>query len=884
MQVNRESNLIINTSLEPVSNNGLVTPLSPLEKAEKNEELKQSEKSEKRFLRQSFDNGLSDEKMLQNELHTGSVDLEDTEKRDLMSELRDLKAPGVSDDSDLQVDDSLELKQENKTQIVGTQTSEILRETPTLLDLDALLPPELPLLTPLSEDLLELPLLTDLQKETKTEVKQPSWTKNNLSSLVQAQFKKQLTSWDSSGIVNTRAKQAKNLEIQAQKLSAHILDTPGFKQMFFEKSDAELRDALADAVGQLKKNDPKFKKIKIGSYADLPKDKQAFVDAILRGLKAGLPKGIQQSSNVVNTLGIQKEVNAPQMLNKSELMSEIEKRRDQHLSPESLKKIEQLDKQRQAFDLDFAQDQIKTENQKLEQDTVGNRNKTPVTSTELTETELKDLMTQHFKPGQKKYSNEDILAAKDQAVKLIKNSTAQKLLWSVVLRPKQEMLDDLNFALYGDSILGPNDSQQDYSNELFTTLQTEALKKLEANGTVIKRGNSDVPQEIQFNGKSYTHQKQLGQGSFGVAHLFQSTNEKSGETEQIVVKQFQRGSDTDRWFGDMQQEIRAHHYAMGSDGKGHENVLALKGVLFDSKAEGLGEFFTVTEVAGKGSLKDVSNKIDKALENKQLSPTSHQLLKRSLLAKTMDGMQYIQSQRDMLHLDLKPDNIFVTAQGEIKIADFGTSSLKNELKSTDAIGTPVFMSPENMGKQSSHKDNPHGNTALNTGSDVWSLGVMARELLTGNLISINLQDRKDLDLEMLFDDGVQFSSDHKNRVYQKGSKEDRLGSEKIEVKKSEVKKSSFGALFKSKTKKKLAEPTKYEVKSLGAYEKVINAMMHPKQDQRPTLKALTEQGLFSDQILQEPKLQELLQAVLNNKDAKTIQKLSQEVESLNKRL
>ncbi len=920
MQVNRESNLMVNTPPVPVSNNGLVVSPSPLEKNEKNEKnenLETSEKSTKRVSHQSVEQDLSDEKRVQNELHTGSVDFEDSEKIALMSDLRDLKAPSAlseSDDSDLLMNEPVKLKQENKTALVESQTSETQMEKPMLLDLDNLLPPELPLLTDLrtetqsknvegSEKTSQQATLKEVETESKfeakTETKFPSWTKNNLSSLVQAQFKKQLTAWDASGIFNTRAKQSKALVSQAQKLSAEILTTPGFKEMFFEKSDTELRDALADAVGQLKKNDPKFKNLKDSSYQSLPKDKQAFVDAILTGLKAGL------TSNLLSKVGKQKGVTEQQVLNKSELMGEIEKRRDQkispeglkalgeldearqkkdlkfaqnqkilnkselmgeiekrrdqHLNPESLKKIEQLDKERQAFDLDFAQDLIKTENQKLEQDTVGNRTIKPVPSTELSDKELQKLMKSSFGESRKTYSKEEIKQAQTTAVKLMQNSKDQQLLWTFALRPQADLLRDVNRALHG-KVDNLSDDQNLYTNKIIGSFRAEALKQLEGKGSVVKRGKDSSPKEVKFNGKTYTHVTQLGKGSFGTAHLFESTNKKTKQTEQIVVKQFSRRySDANEWFGKMQQEIRAHQYAMGLDGKGQENVLALKGVLFDSKAEGLGEFMTVSEVAGKGSLKDVSEKIDTALDNKELTPTVHQLLKRSLLAQAMDGMKYVQSQRDMLHLDLKPDNIFVTGEGKVKIADFGTSSIINETSSEDGIGTPLYMSPENTSKKIDLLENPLKKRSLNTGSDVWSLGVMARELLTGNRISPELQKKgytlDTLTANPLFKDTTEFSSDDNNRIYQQGSQETRLGHEK-----------------------------KVEVKSLGAYEKVINAMMHPDQNKRPTLEALTQHGLFSDQILQEPKLQELLMAVLDGKDAKTIQKLSQEVESLNKRL
>lgn len=86
MQVNSKSDLMVNTPLVSVSNNGLVAPPSPLEKNKKNENSETSEKSTTRVSHQPVEQNLSDEKRVQNELHTGSVDFEDSEKIALMSD------------------------------------------------------------------------------------------------------------------------------------------------------------------------------------------------------------------------------------------------------------------------------------------------------------------------------------------------------------------------------------------------------------------------------------------------------------------------------------------------------------------------------------------------------------------------------------------------------------------------------------------------------------------------------------------------------------------------------------------------------------------------------------------------------------------------------
>src|SRR5207253_10978650 len=85
----------------------------------------------------------------------------------------------------------------------------------------------------------------------------------------------------------------------------------------------------------------------------------------------------------------------------------------------------------------------------------------------------------------------------------------------------------------------------------------------------------------------------------------------------------------------------------------------------------------------------------------------------------------------IIHRDIKPDNIFLhqTKDGEIvKVVDFGIAKLLDEdsgdlQKLTVAggiIGTPTYMSPERLSKK------PYDGR-----SDVYSLGIMMYEMLTG---------------------------------------------------------------------------------------------------------------------------------------------------------
>lgn len=80
----------------------------------------------------------------------------------------------------------------------------------------------------------------------------------------------------------------------------------------------------------------------------------------------------------------------------------------------------------------------------------------------------------------------------------------------------------------------------------------------------------------------------------------------------------------------------------------------------------------------------------------------------------------------IIHRDLKPENILLTAQGGVKVIDFGIAAIFSETQKQEKkqfIGTPVYMSPE-------QKQDPL-NVSFST--DVYSLGIITYELVLGRL-------------------------------------------------------------------------------------------------------------------------------------------------------
>lgn len=81
----------------------------------------------------------------------------------------------------------------------------------------------------------------------------------------------------------------------------------------------------------------------------------------------------------------------------------------------------------------------------------------------------------------------------------------------------------------------------------------------------------------------------------------------------------------------------------------------------------------------------------------------------------------------VLHKDITPGNILITEDGVLKIIDFGIADKVAKQQNPDSdfvTGTPVYMSPEHIRGE-----------MLSNRSDIYSLGVLIKQLLTGTVVS-----------------------------------------------------------------------------------------------------------------------------------------------------
>jgi serine/threonine protein kinase len=101
----------------------------------------------------------------------------------------------------------------------------------------------------------------------------------------------------------------------------------------------------------------------------------------------------------------------------------------------------------------------------------------------------------------------------------------------------------------------------------------------------------------------------------------------------------------------------------------------------------------------------------------------------AIVAQVCDALQYAHDQ-GVVHRDIKPENALIDRKGHVKIADFGLAKLVNQEDSNthltvsgQTMGTPHYMAPEQV-------EHP---TEVDHRADIFSLGVVFYELLTGEL-------------------------------------------------------------------------------------------------------------------------------------------------------
>ncbi len=171
----------------------------------------------------------------------------------------------------------------------------------------------------------------------------------------------------------------------------------------------------------------------------------------------------------------------------------------------------------------------------------------------------------------------------------------------------------------------------------------------------------------------------------------------------------------------------------------HPNIISIHDIGMNQKGQ---FFFTMKYVEGK-PLQKIIDEIKKEIQDTKEEYTLQKMLQ--IFQTICYAMEYAHSKK-VIHRDLKPENIMIGNFGEVIVMDWGLAKVLGkgqEIFSKDSIntlrtdgglktiagqivGTPYYMSPEQA----------RGNIeAMDHRSDIYSLGVILYEMLTGKKIS-----------------------------------------------------------------------------------------------------------------------------------------------------
>ncbi|KAG2452833.1 hypothetical protein HYH02_002179 [Chlamydomonas schloesseri] len=108
-------------------------------------------------------------------------------------------------------------------------------------------------------------------------------------------------------------------------------------------------------------------------------------------------------------------------------------------------------------------------------------------------------------------------------------------------------------------------------------------------------------------------------------------------------------------------------------------------------------------------------------------------LRQAVLEPLLDSLCYLHGM-GVCHRDIKPENLLFTSNWDFRLADFGVSIDLSKERAVTRAGTAEYMAPEveRCPLKANADDNKHDATiAYTTAADIWSVGVLAYELLVG---------------------------------------------------------------------------------------------------------------------------------------------------------
>jgi serine/threonine-protein kinase len=193
---------------------------------------------------------------------------------------------------------------------------------------------------------------------------------------------------------------------------------------------------------------------------------------------------------------------------------------------------------------------------------------------------------------------------------------------------------------------------------------------------------------------------ELGKGAMGT--VYSAVDPLLNRT--VAIKTINMSADQDEM---AEYEARFYQEAKAAGGLNHPNIV------------------TVYDIGRSGNVAYLAMELLEGRELRTLISPGKQMTAGDVVRvgiQIADGLAYAH-QHGVVHRDIKPANIMIVRNGQVKITDFGIAHMRSAEVRTQTgvlLGSPKYMSPEQvLGKRAE------------PGSDIFSLGVILYEMLTG---------------------------------------------------------------------------------------------------------------------------------------------------------
>ncbi len=195
--------------------------------------------------------------------------------------------------------------------------------------------------------------------------------------------------------------------------------------------------------------------------------------------------------------------------------------------------------------------------------------------------------------------------------------------------------------------------------------------------------------------------KTLGRGAMGVVYL----GYDEAIDRQVAIKTIHRslleGEDSSSWLERFRREVRAAGRCL------HPNIVTV----FEYGEENGIPYIVMEYVQGR-ELRDY-------LKDRQALPLTNAV---AVIVQVLHALDHAHA-NGVIHRDIKPGNIILLADGQIKVSDFGIARMEAISGMTQhgmAVGTPAYMAPEQFNSEETDRR-----------ADLYGTGVVLFEALTG---------------------------------------------------------------------------------------------------------------------------------------------------------